>query len=101
MRLSGPGARRRGRGACASPTGGRRRPRPSSEAQALVAVGGREARLTLPLGERPRPWSLEDPYLYDATLTLTAGGDVDRVKIVLRPAEARDRAAPPASATRT
>jgi beta-galactosidase/beta-glucuronidase len=51
-----------------------------SEAEALVAAGGREARLVLPLGERPRLWSLEDPHLYDATLTLTAGKDVDRVR---------------------
>ena len=51
-----------------------------AQAQALVAVGGREARLTLPLGESPRLWSLEDPFLYDATLTLSAGGAEDRVK---------------------
>ena len=61
------------------PTGGPGDPS-FSEAQALVAVGGREARLTLPLGERPRLWSLEDPFLYDATLTLSAGGAEDRVK---------------------
>ena len=42
--------------------------------------GAREARLTLPLGEQPRLWSLEDPFLYDATLRLTAGGATDRVK---------------------
>ncbi|HSD66034.1 MAG TPA: glycoside hydrolase family 2 TIM barrel-domain containing protein, partial [Vicinamibacteria bacterium] len=52
----------------------------ASEAQALVAEGGREVRLTLPLGASPRPWSLEDPYLYDATVTLSAGGVPDRVK---------------------
>jgi hypothetical protein len=51
-----------------------------SEAQALFAAGGREVRLTLPLGETPRPWSLEDPYLYEATVTLSAGGAADRVK---------------------
>ncbi len=52
----------------------------SPEAQALVAPGGREARLTLPLGESPRLWSLEDPFLYDATVTLSAGGAEDRVR---------------------
>jgi hypothetical protein len=51
-----------------------------SEAQALFAEGGREVRLTLPLGASPRPWSLEDPFLYDATVTLSAGGGSDRVK---------------------
>jgi hypothetical protein len=52
----------------------------SSEAQALVAAGGREARLTLPLGASPRLWSLEDPFLYEATLTLSAGDAEDRVR---------------------
>jgi hypothetical protein len=60
------------------PTGGPGDPS-FSEAQALVAVGGREARLTLPLGDRPRLWSLEDPFLYDATITLSAGDGEDRV----------------------
>jgi hypothetical protein len=60
------------------PTGGPGDPS-FSEAQAVVAVGGRETRLTLPLGERPRLWSLEDPFLYDATVTLTAGDAQDRV----------------------
>ena len=60
------------------PTGGPDDP-VVSEAQGLVAAGGREARLTLPLGERPRLWSLEDPFLYDATITLAAGDGEDRV----------------------
>jgi hypothetical protein len=51
-----------------------------SEAQALFAAGGREVSLTLPLGPSPRPWSLEDPYLYDATVTLSAAGGTDTVK---------------------
>jgi hypothetical protein len=55
-------------------------PASPSEAQALFAAGGREVRLTLPLGESPRPWSLEDPYLYEATVTLSAGGATDRMR---------------------
>ncbi len=51
----------------------------AEERQALPA-GAREARLTLPLGAHPHLWSLEDPFLYDATLTLTAGGAEDRVQ---------------------
>ena len=54
--------------------------RTPAEGQLKVAAGAREARLTLPLGERPRLWSLEDPFLYDATLTLAAGGQEDRVQ---------------------
>ncbi len=50
------------------------------EVQALVAAGGREARLTLPLGASPRLWSLEDPFLYHATVTLSADGASDRVQ---------------------
>jgi hypothetical protein len=53
---------------------------PLSEAQALFAEGGREVRLVLPLGAGARAWSPEDPYLYEATVTLTAGGASDRVK---------------------
>jgi hypothetical protein len=51
-----------------------------SEAQALFAEGGREVRLVLPLGASARHWSLEDPFLYEATVTLSAGGSSDRVK---------------------
>jgi len=51
-----------------------------SEGRVAVPKGGREVRLTLPLGEHPRLWSLEDPFLYDATLTLTTGGTEDVVK---------------------
>ncbi len=36
--------------------------------------------LTLPLGASPRLWSLEDPHLYDATLSLTTSSGEDRVK---------------------
>jgi Glycosyl hydrolases family 2, sugar binding domain/Glycosyl hydrolases family 2/Glycosyl hydrolases family 2, TIM barrel domain len=50
-----------------------------SEAQALFASGGRDVHLTLPLGPDARPWALEDPYLYEATVTLTADGASDRV----------------------
>jgi hypothetical protein len=64
LQVSGPGA------GDASP----------SEAQALVAAGGQEARLVLPLGASPRLWSLEDPFLYDATVTLAADGREDRVQ---------------------
>ena len=45
-----------------------------------LSSGVREARLVLPLGDSPRLWSLEDPFLYDAVLTLTAAGTTDRVK---------------------
>jgi hypothetical protein len=54
--------------------------RTTAEGQLAIPAGAREARLTLPLGERPRLWTLEDPFLYDATLTLTAGGSKDHVK---------------------
>jgi hypothetical protein len=51
-----------------------------AEGRAGVAPGAREATLTLPLGERVHPWSLEDPHLYDLVVTLSAGGGEDRVK---------------------
>src|SRR5207344_116628 len=44
---------------------------PALEARQALTAGAREARLTLPLGASPRLWSLEDPHLYDATLSLT------------------------------
>jgi hypothetical protein len=50
-----------------------------AEARQGLGAGAREARLTLPLGENPRPWSLEDPFLHEATVSLLAGGDEDRV----------------------
>ena len=53
---------------------------PFAEARHVIAAGAREARLTLPLGPSPRLWSLEDPHLYDATLTLSAPSGQDRVK---------------------
>ena len=63
---------------------GRRRPRrtrPSPRRVRSDARGCAARRAsTLPLGESPRLWSLEDPFLYDAVLTLTAGGATDRVK---------------------
>ncbi len=51
-----------------------------AEARRVLAAGALEARLTLPLGPSPRLWTLEDPFLYDTTLTLTAGAAADRVK---------------------
>lgn len=48
-----------------------------SEARALVTGG--EARLTVPLGASPRLWSPDDPFLYDATVTVSAAGGEDRV----------------------
>ena len=53
---------------------------PVAEARQAVAQGAREARLTLALGARARLWSLEDPHLYDATLTLGTASGQDRVK---------------------
>ena len=47
------------------PSGGAGDPSFAETHQAL-AVGAKEARLTLPLGPNPRLWSLEDPHLYDA-----------------------------------
>jgi hypothetical protein len=49
------------------------------EARLKVAVGAREGRLTLPM-VNPRLWSLEDPFLYDAVLTLQTPQGEDRVK---------------------
>ena len=57
--------------------GGRGEP---AEAKAVVVPGAREVRLVLPLGEHPHLWSLDDPFLYDATLALTAGAAEDRVR---------------------
>ena len=51
-----------------------------AEAKAAVAAGAREARVTLPLGDTVRAWSLEDPYLYDLAVTFAANGAEDRVK---------------------
>jgi hypothetical protein len=51
-----------------------------AEARQALAAGAREARLTIPLGETVRPWTLEDPYLYDATVSLSASGAEDRVR---------------------
>jgi hypothetical protein len=48
--------------------------------QQPIAAGAREVRLTVPLGERARAWSLDDPFLYDATVTLTSKGGADHVK---------------------
>jgi hypothetical protein len=60
------------------PTG--RPPVPSfAEGRVQVPPGSREARATLPLGAEVRPWSLEDPHLYDMDLALEAGGQTDRV----------------------
>ena len=59
---------------------GRRPGRTTAEGRLAVPAGAREARLTLPLGEHPRLWTLEDPFLYDATITLAAGGAEDRVQ---------------------
>ena len=53
---------------------------PALEARQALTAGAREARLTLPLGASPRLWSLEDPHLYDATLSLTTASGEDRVK---------------------
>jgi hypothetical protein len=52
----------------------------AAEGRKVVAVGAREVSLTMPLGESVRPWSLDDPYLYDLALTLVAGGAEDHVK---------------------
>jgi len=52
----------------------------SAEARRDLAPGAREARLTIPLGETVRPWTLEDPWLYDATVSLASAGGEDRVK---------------------
>jgi hypothetical protein len=61
------------------PTG--RPPVPSfAEGRVRLSPGSREARGTLPLGADVRPWSLEDPHLYDMELALEAGGAVDRVR---------------------
>ena len=51
-----------------------------ADARQALPAGAREARFTLPLGAHPHLWSLEDPFLYDATLTLRAGGAEDRVQ---------------------
>jgi hypothetical protein len=51
-----------------------------AEARQDLAAGVREARLVLPLGENPRPWSLEDPFLHEATVSLRAGGGEDGVR---------------------
>jgi hypothetical protein len=61
------------------PTGGSSEASIAEGRKALVA-GDREARLTVPLGGTVRPWSLEDPHLYDATVSLAAAGEEDRVK---------------------
>ncbi len=53
---------------------------PAAAARQPVPAGAREVLLTLALGEHPRRWSLEDPFLYDATLTLSAGPAEDRVQ---------------------
>jgi len=53
---------------------------PALEVLQALTAGAREARLTLPLGASPRLWSLEDPHLYDATLSLTTSSGEDRVK---------------------
>jgi hypothetical protein len=53
---------------------------PAGEAVQPLPAGAREARLTLALGEQARLWSLDDPFLYDATLTLAAAGGEDRVQ---------------------
>src|SRR4029450_13945622 len=45
-----------------------------------LAPGARAVRLPLRRGASPRLWSLEDPYLYDATLSLTTPSGEDRVK---------------------
>ncbi len=50
------------------------------KARQPVTTGAREARLTLPLGASPRLWSLEDPHLSDATLTLASGSREDRIE---------------------
>jgi hypothetical protein len=50
-----------------------------AEARVALASGAREARLVLPLGDGARLWSLEDPHLHPATLTLAAGAEADRV----------------------
>ena len=65
-----------------------------AEARQVVATGAREARLTLPLGSSPRLWSLEDPHLYDATLTLDEPLRRGPREGLLRPA--RDRRREPA-----
>jgi len=49
------------------------------EARLSIAAGAREARLTLPIAN-PRPWSPDDPFLYDSVLTLTTPAGEDRVK---------------------
>jgi hypothetical protein len=61
------------------PTG--RAPNPSfAEGRVRVSAGAREVRATMPLGADVRAWSLEDPYLYDLDLALTAGGAADRIR---------------------
>lgn len=57
-----------------------RRDTVDSGAVLALEPGARDARLTVPLGEWARPWSLEDPHLYDAPVTLRAGDAEDRVK---------------------
>ncbi len=49
------------------------------QASQPIRAGAREARLTLVLGEQARVWSPDDPFLYDAVLTLRAGTAEDRV----------------------
>ena len=51
----------------------------TQEVRQPVAAGAREARLVVPLGSNARVWSLDDPYLYDATVTLTAAGQTDSI----------------------
>ncbi len=57
-----------------------------ASAQQSLSVGSREVRLTIPLGASARAWSLEDPFLYDAVVTLTIqdGADVVRTYFGLR-----------------
>ena len=82
------------------PTGGPGDPS-FSEAQALVAVGGREARLTLPLGERAAPVVARGPLPLRRDRDALGRRRRGPREVVLRPPDDRRRARRPGSATRT
>jgi hypothetical protein len=53
---------------------------PGGTVRLALEAGARDARLTVARGESARRGSLEDPHLYDATVSITAEGSEDRVK---------------------
>jgi hypothetical protein len=53
---------------------------PTPPARQAVAAGAREVRLEVPFGAHPHLWTLEDPFLYDATLELVLPQGLDRVR---------------------